>query len=85
MISASRCDFKVSFYFHHLGPLGPVGLVVAKSVCVLLVCVFVPFPCFFFGWSDWSGACLVHGLLRIVPRPCNLNLNLDLDLDLDLE
>ena len=31
--------------FHQLGTLGRVGIVVAKSVCVLFVCcVFVPFP-----------------------------------------
>ena len=31
--------------FHQLGPLGRVGLVVAKSVCVLRVC---PLPMRFF-------------------------------------
>ena len=49
--------------FHQLGPLGRVGLVVAKSVCL-----FVPFPCDFFAWLEWCGACLVRGLMRIVPR-----------------
>ena len=38
------CDIA---YFHQLGPLGRVGLVVDMSVC-LSVCVSVPFPCDFF-------------------------------------
>ena len=33
--------------FHQLGPLGQVCLVVAKSFCVFVCCVFVPFPCDF--------------------------------------
>ena len=34
--------------FHQLGPLGPVGLVVTKSVCPgVIPTVFVPFPCDF--------------------------------------
>ena len=79
--------FKI--YFHQLGPLGRVSLVVAKSVCVLFACCFCvcPLPMRFF--------CVV-GLVRSVPRPwtggdldldldLNLNLNLDLDLDLHLD
>ena len=44
-----------TFLFHQLGPLGRVGLLVAKSLCV-----FVPVPCNFF---------CVGGLMRSVPRP----------------
>ena len=37
-------------YFHQLGPLGRVGLVVDMSMCCVLcvVCLSVPFPCNFF-------------------------------------
>ena len=63
------------FFFHQLGPLGRVGLGVAKSVCVF-VCLS-PSHGIFFAWSDWCGACLVRGLVRV-------DLDLDLDLNLDL-
>ena len=46
--------------FHQLGR---VGLVVAKSVCLS------PSHAIFFARVDWCGACLVRGLVRIVPHP----------------
>ena len=52
------------WYFHQLGPLGRVGLVVAKSVCVFVWCLCVcPIPMRFFlrpligpviTWSVWG-------------------------------
>ena len=63
--------FSPDIYFCKIGPLGPVGLLVAMCVCLFLcffVCFFVslcdvPFSCNFFAWSDWCRACLVHGLV----------------------
>ena len=63
--------FKVdSSYFHQLGPLGRVGLVVAKSVSYL----FVPFPCNFFQASHWPSDHMIclrpligqHSLLSVL-------------------
>ena len=56
--------------FHQLGPLGRVGLVVTKSVCVFFVC---PLPMQFF----------LRG--RIVAERASSVDWCDLDLDLDLE
>ena len=48
-ISHYKVYISIIFFLHQLGPLGPVGLVVAKSVCFCVVIgVFVPFPCDFF-------------------------------------
>ena len=62
------CSYIHKSNFHQLGPLGRVGLVVTKSVC-LSVCLsvglfIVPFPCNFLPWSDWCRVCLVHGLVQ---------------------
>ena len=82
---------KVKYiYFHKLGPLRRVGLVVAMSACVFFVC---PLP--------WQFFCVV-GLVQSVPRPwtgaISISISIlsrplktryvpefNLDLDLDLE
>ena len=47
-------------HFHQLGPLGRVGVIVAMSVCSLLLLFVCHFPMQFF--------CVV-GLVQSVPRP----------------
>ena len=57
--------------FHQLGPLGRVGLVVAKSVSVLSVCLSPSHAIFLRGRTGAERAFSVDW--------CNLNLKLDLE------
>ena len=64
--------FGVKVYFHQLGPLGRVGLIVAKSVCSLFLCLSLSHAIFLHGrtgadraWSvDWCD-------LNLEPSPKN--------------
>ena len=65
------------FYFHQLGPLGRVGLVVEYSVC-LFICVS-PFHAIFFEACHWSSDHMTRSrsligqpsFPTIVPFPCD--------------
>ena len=68
----SACTIQ-NITFHQLGPLGRVGLVVAKSVSVLSVCLTPSHAIFLRGRTGAERASSVDW--------CDLDLNLDLNLE----